>query len=110
VKRRLGRRTAGRQGPPDISGPVAGESLPGSPPGPPRRACCCLAWPVVQVIMPPTAQRPHPVDLWLCGHHYRVCRDALAAVGATVHHLPERAGIVRTVLSDIPDRSRAGAA
>ncbi len=34
--------------------------------------------------MPPTADRPHTVDLWLCGHHYRQSRAALEAAGATV--------------------------
>jgi hypothetical protein len=37
---------------------------------------------VVRVVMPPAPARPHPVDLLLCGHHYRVSRDALAAAGA----------------------------
>ena len=49
------------------------------------RACCCPARPVVTVVMPPTAARRHPVDLLLCGHHYRVCRAALTAAGATVY-------------------------
>jgi hypothetical protein len=48
------------------------------------RACCCPARPVVRVLMPPTPARPHPVDLLLCGHHYRVSRAALAAAGAVV--------------------------
>jgi len=34
--------------------------------------------------MPPTRGRKHPVDLLLCGHHYRASRKALAAAGATV--------------------------
>ena len=49
------------------------------------RACCCAAKPLVAVVMPPTASRPQPVDLLLCGHHYRVCRAALTAAGATVY-------------------------
>jgi hypothetical protein len=49
------------------------------------RACCCPARPVVTVIMPPAAGRPHPVDLLLCGHHYRVSRAALKAAGVTVY-------------------------
>jgi len=48
------------------------------------RACCCPAKPKVIVIMPPTRGRKHPVDLLLCGHHYRASRKALAAAGATV--------------------------
>lgn len=46
------------------------------------RACCCSARPAVTVIMPPTAIRPHPTDLLLCGHHFRVSRVALKAAGA----------------------------
>jgi hypothetical protein len=49
------------------------------------RACCCPAAPVVTVIMPPSAARRHPVDLLLCGHHYRVSQAALLAAGATVY-------------------------
>lgn len=40
-----------------------------------------------KVMMPPTATRPRPVDLWLCGHHYRASRAALESAGATVHPL-----------------------
>ncbi|HET9117628.1 MAG TPA: hypothetical protein VFN75_06065 [Pseudonocardiaceae bacterium] len=49
------------------------------------RACCCPARPVVTVVMPPASARRHPVDLLLCGHHYRVCLAALTAAGATVY-------------------------
>jgi hypothetical protein len=55
-------------------------------------ACCCPAYPVVRVVMPPTPQRPHPTDLLLCGHHHRVSREALAAAGAVVHKLPGTLG------------------
>ncbi len=48
--------------------------------------------------MPPTAARPHPVDLLLCGHHYRVSRDALAAADAVV--FDETGAIVGTRVSD----------
>jgi len=40
---------------------------------------------VVTVVMPPTSARPHPVDLLLCGHHYRASRAGLTAAGATVY-------------------------
>jgi hypothetical protein len=53
--------------------------------GPPRladRSCCCPARPVVTVFIPPAAERPHRVDLLLCGHHYLTSRAALAAAGA----------------------------
>ena len=49
------------------------------------RACCCPATPVVTVIMPPSAARGHPVDLLLCGHHYRASQAALHAAGATAY-------------------------
>jgi len=48
-------------------------------------ACCCPARPVVRVVMPATATRPEPVDLLLCGHHYRAGQAALRAAGATVY-------------------------
>jgi S-formylglutathione hydrolase FrmB len=53
-------------------------------PSVPARACCCPAMPVVKVSMPPVPGRPYPVDLWLCGHHYRSSWAALDAAGATV--------------------------
>ena len=53
----------------------------------PDRACCCTAKPMVRVIMPATRTRPHPVDLWRCGHHWRASREALGAAGATVHQV-----------------------
>jgi len=37
--------------------------------------------------MPATRSRRHPVDLWLCGHHYRASREALEASGARVYWL-----------------------
>jgi hypothetical protein len=55
------------------------------------RACCCPARPMVSVVMPPTASRPYPIDLLLCGHHYRVSRAALRAAGATVYDQAGRA-------------------
>lgn len=48
------------------------------------RACCCSAKPLVIAVMPPTANRPHPTELLLCGHHYRASRDALDRAGARV--------------------------
>jgi hypothetical protein len=49
------------------------------------RACCCPARPVVTVVMPPAPGRPHPVDLLLCGHHFRASQAALTAAGAAVY-------------------------
>jgi hypothetical protein len=39
---------------------------------------------MVKVLMPATKARPHSVDLWLCGHHWRVSVKALTGAGATV--------------------------
>jgi hypothetical protein len=39
---------------------------------------------VVKVIMQTSGSRSHPVDLWLCAHHYRVSLDALQRAGASV--------------------------
>jgi hypothetical protein len=67
-------------------------------------ACCCPAKPVVRVIMPPTAARPHRTELLLCGHHYRVSRQALAMANATVTELPRPAGSPPdALLPDLPD-------
>jgi hypothetical protein len=57
----------------------------GMPLGITERACCCPARPVVRVVMPATAWRPDPVDLLLCGHHYRASQAALEAAGAAVY-------------------------
>ncbi len=50
-----------------------------------ERACCCPARPVVRAVMPATARRQEPVDLLLCGHHYRAGQTALRAAGAAVY-------------------------
>ena len=63
------------------------ESIIFTDPAIPSRACCCPARPVVRVIMPPPAGRADPVDLWLCGHHYRASLEALCAAGAIVEDL-----------------------
>jgi hypothetical protein len=41
----------------------------------------------VKVLMPSAPGRVHPVDLWLCGHHYRASLAALSAAGAAVEDL-----------------------
>jgi hypothetical protein len=56
-----------------------------------ERACCCPARPVVTVVMPPAPGRPYPIDLLLCGHHYRASEISLLAAGATVY---DETGIV----------------
>jgi len=48
--------------------------------------------------MPPTAHRQHPVDLLLCGHHYRVSHRALAVAGARIDDLPGKAGAASAAL------------
>jgi hypothetical protein len=48
-----------------------------------ERACCCTAQPMVKVLMPPVRPGGEPVDLLLCGHHYRESKSALLTAGAT---------------------------
>jgi len=79
-------------------GPAIDDLIGGQDPPQASRACCCPARPVVRVVMPPAAGRPHDTDLLLCGHHYRVSSQALAAAGATVSELPEIAGNRPTAL------------
>ena len=71
------------------------------------RACCCPAYPVVRVIMPPTPGRRHSVDLLLCGHHYRVSRQALAAAQARVENLPGKADAAAAALLETVHRDPA---
>ena len=81
------------------------ESLPSSA-RPDDRACCCPAQPVVRAIMPATAQRGS-VDLLLCGHHYRVSRQALAAAGARIEEMPGKAGAAEAALLENVHRDHA---
>ena len=69
------------------------------------RADCGPALPVVRVIMPPTPDRPHETDLLLCGHHYRVSRQALAQAHASVCRLSGPGGTEPTAL--IPNLPRS---
>jgi len=48
--------------------------------------------------MPPASQRPHSVDLLLCGHHYRVSRQALTAARARIEYLPGKADAAEAAL------------
>jgi hypothetical protein len=65
---------------------------------------------VVRAIMPPTPERPHPVDLLLCGHHYRVSRQALAAAGADIYSVPGKAEAAAAALFDDVHQHRLQAA
>jgi hypothetical protein len=65
-------------------------------------ACCCPAWPVVRVILPATASRPHEADLLLCAHHFRVSRQALDDAGAVVIELPGHSEDTENLLRSIP--------
>jgi len=56
-------------------------------PSVPSVACCCPARPAVKVIMPLGSGREYPVDLWLCGHHYRDSLAVLLAAGAAIEDL-----------------------
>jgi len=71
------------------------------------RACCCPAYPVVRAVMPPTPERRHSVDLLLCGHHYRVSRQALAAARARIENLPGKADAAAAALLEAVDRDHA---
>jgi hypothetical protein len=84
----------GEQGTPGFGMPQ-GEMLPGWRED---RACCCPAQPVVRVVMPPTAGRRRSVDLLLCGHHYRISRQALAAARARIENLPGKADAAAAAL------------
>lgn len=68
----------------------------------PARSCCCPARPMVKVMMPPTPSRAHAVDLWLCGHHYRVSVPALAAAGASVEDLTATPDCLRADQAKVP--------
>jgi hypothetical protein len=99
----------------------AGASAPGNGSPPPDhselsvsayredRACCCSAQPLVRAIMPPITQRAHPVDLLLCGHHYRISRHALIAAGASIYGMPGKADAAAAALLDV-DRAPAAVA
>ena len=49
----------------------------------PTRACCCSAPPQVKILIP--ARIGGPIDLYLCGHHYRASIGPLALADATAH-------------------------
>jgi hypothetical protein len=62
---------------------------------------------VVRVIMPAAPGRPYRVDLLLCGHHYRISRPALAAIGAAIQELPGREDAAEAALLRGTHRPRA---
>jgi hypothetical protein len=85
------RSTDGHTGDPAAAQGPAGQlpdapELTDSPASYPTHACCCPARPMVKVVMPATATRAS-ADLWLCGHHWRASREALAGSGAVVYDL-----------------------
>jgi hypothetical protein len=51
-----------------------------------ERACCCSARPAVVAVFPARPGRSDPVDLLLCGHHYRECRAGLAVAHCLPRH------------------------
>ncbi len=83
---------------PGTGAPPQDDILPDSSVWREDRACCCPGQPVVRVIMPPAPGRRHPVDLLLCGHHYRVSRQALTAAQARVENLPGKADAAAAAL------------
>ena len=54
---------------------------------PSQPACCCPARPLYQVVIPSTATRPHPVEVLLCGHHYRRSQPTLHRIGSPIYDL-----------------------
>lgn len=50
-----------------------------------KQGDCCASRPAFRVVVPPSACRPHPSELLLCGHHYRVSRESLARIGAAAY-------------------------
>jgi hypothetical protein len=95
--------TAAQQSPPNVA------SMPANLDELADRACCCPAQAMVRVILPPTATRPHETELLLCGHHYRVARQALTAAHAAVCELPWTPRDTAAWILDDPDRSLAPA-
>jgi hypothetical protein len=79
-----------------------------TPAGTVGHACCCAARPAVRVIMPPSQSRPHPVELLLCGHHYRVSRRVLAYAGAVIRPLPGTPADIASWIGIEPDASAVG--
>ena len=77
--------------------------------GPPDQACCCVARAVVRIVMPPAPGRPDETELLLCGHHYRVSRDALSAAHARVEELAVSPGDAAAWLHDDHDRAARAA-
>ena len=75
-----------------------------------ERACCCPARPMVTVMMPPTASRPYPMDLLLCGHHYRVSRAALRAAAPLPTIRPAPPSRTAPAITSIPATSQLAAA
>ena len=57
--------------------------------------------------MPPTAERQHSIDLLLCGHHYRVSRQALMALRAHIENLPGKADAASAALLETAHRDPA---
>jgi hypothetical protein len=56
---------------------------------------------MVKVIMPAIPGRPRPVDLWLCGHHYRASRAALLLAGAQAEDLAVPRGADIEILTEV---------
>ena len=99
--------TGADSGAPESGAPPQDDILPDSSVWLEDRACCCPGQPVVRVIMPPTPERRNSVDLLLCGHHYRVSRQALAAARARIENMPGKADAAAAALLEAVHRDRA---
>jgi hypothetical protein len=102
------RKISGTQCGPESVTPPADQRI---SPGPGEfQACCCPAMPIIRVTMPATPSRSHPVDLLLCGHHYRISRAKLEAAGAKVEELPGRsANVAAALFQEVSETVAAGA-
>ena len=75
---------------------------PGEAEGMDNQSCCCPSRAVARVIMPPTAERPHEVELLLCGPHLRGSQGTLAAAGAQIYVVQSEPGAELALLLASP--------
>jgi hypothetical protein len=52
---------------------------------PSQHACCCPARPLFQAVMPATRSAHVPVEVLLCGHHYRRSQATLRGMGSAIY-------------------------
>lgn len=72
---------------PELIEPWWDELSSNDPPQVAQRSDCCVAVAAYRVVLPATGSRTRPVELLLCGHHYRCSREALRRSDAVVTDL-----------------------